>query len=71
MTEDKTNPSYYKCLAKCRCGLNIELIDIVKQLGFIEGNIVKYIWRYKQKNGREDLLKARWLLTKLLDETQE
>lgn len=29
------------------------------QLGFIEGCIVKRICRYKNKNGKEDLLKAR------------
>ena len=28
-------------------------------LGFCEGNIIKYICRWRLKNGREDLLKAR------------
>ena len=28
-------------------------------LGFCEGNIVKYISRWRLKNGRQDLLKAR------------
>jgi hypothetical protein len=36
-------------------------------LGFLEGNIVKYVTRYKQKNGREDLLKALDYLNKLLE----
>ena len=27
-------------------------------LNFCEGNVVKYITRHRQKNGREDLLKA-------------
>ena len=28
-------------------------------LGFCEGNIIKYMCRWRLKNGREDLLKAR------------
>lgn len=39
-------------------------------LGYLEGNIVKYVSRYKEKNGLEDLKKARHYLDKLI-ETQE
>lgn len=35
-------------------------------LGFCEGNVVKYISRWKLKNGREDLLKARHYIDILL-----
>lgn len=28
-------------------------------IGFIEGNVIKYICRYKNKNGLEDLLKVK------------
>lgn len=35
-------------------------------LGFHQGNIVKYITRYKQKNGVEDLEKALWYLDDLI-----
>lgn len=36
-------------------------------MGYLEGNIVKYITRYKLKNGFEDLLKAREYLNKLIE----
>lgn len=36
-------------------------------LGFCEGNVVKYISRYKNKNGREDLLKARHYIDLLIE----
>jgi hypothetical protein len=36
-------------------------------LGFSEGNIIKYITRYKQKNGKEDLLKAKEYLEHLIN----
>lgn len=37
-------------------------------MSFLEGNIVKYITRYKHKNGVEDLKKARTYLDKLISE---
>lgn len=41
---------------------------IVEQnLSFYEGNIVKYVCRYKKKDGLKDLLKARDYLNQLID----
>lgn len=40
-------------------------------MGFLEGNIIKYITRYKFKNGVEDLKKARVYLDKLILETEK
>lgn len=56
----------------------IECIDAIKAavigLNGIEavctGNIIKYIWRWKFKNGLEDLKKARWYLDKLINEIE-
>jgi len=31
-------------------------------------NILKYVWRYREKNGMQDLLKARWFLDELIKE---
>ena len=47
----------------------IEPIEYItkNKLGFCEGNIVKYITRYKDKNGLEDLEKALWYITYLID----
>jgi len=36
-------------------------------LDFFEGNIVKYVTRWKDKNGIEDLNKAKQYLDKLID----
>jgi hypothetical protein len=36
-------------------------------LGFFEGNIVKYITRWREKGGNADLLKARHYLDKLIE----
>jgi hypothetical protein len=40
-------------------------------MGFLEGNIIKYITRYKHKNGKNDLLKAKEYLLKLIEQTEE
>lgn len=32
-------------------------------------NAIKYLWRWKQKNGVEDLEKARWYIDKLIRES--
>lgn len=36
-------------------------------LGFFEGNIVKYVTRWRDKGGVEDLRKARHYLDKLIE----
>lgn len=34
--------------------------------GFLKGNVLKYVWRYENKNGLEDLKKAKWYLKALI-----
>ena len=48
---------------------NIQPWDFItaNDLGFLEGNIVKYISRYKSKGGLVDLYKARHYLEKLIE----
>jgi glutamate mutase epsilon subunit len=40
-------------------------------MNYLEGNLVKYVTRYKFKNGLEDLLKARWYLDRLIEDYNE
>ena len=60
---DKISPDYYQ-------KGNIEVTDFIvdQSMSFLEGNIVKYLCRYKEKSGIEDLRKARWYIDKLIDE---
>lgn len=39
--------------------------------GYCKGNIEKYIWRYRYKNGLEDLKKAQRYLEKLIDSVSQ
>ena len=51
----------------------IECIDAIKACtgkhfdSYLQGNILKYLWRYDYKNGIEDLKKAQWYLYKLIE----
>lgn len=40
-------------------------------VGFLQGNVLKYMLRYKHKNGIEDLKKAKTYLTWLIDELDD
>lgn len=43
---------------------------IANQMGYLEGNVIKYVSRYKEKNGVEDLIKAAHYLDKLIEVTR-
>lgn len=49
--------------------LSIQPIQYIhaNQLGFCEGNVVKYITRWRAKNGIEDLKKARHYIDLLIE----
>ena len=51
----------------------IECIDSIEAMltkeefiGYLRGNSHKYRWRFRYKNGTEDLLKAQWYDSRLL-----
>ena len=50
----------------------IETIDMIESVtgdgfeAYLQGNILKYLCRYKYKNGVEDLRKANWYLNRLI-----
>lgn len=49
--------------------MKIQPIEFImaNELGFCEGNVIKYLCRYKRKNGLEDLKKARQYLDFLIE----
>lgn len=57
----------------------LEVIDVIEAFTFnlkgIEatdtGNIIKYICRWKQKNGIQDLEKAKWYIDHLISHLQK
>ena len=65
------NPSHYK-------KGDIECIDAVEvAISNLKGpeanstaNVIKYMWRWKDKNGVIDLKKARWHIERLIDKIE-
>lgn len=58
---------------------SIECIDAIKAAtvgktgieAVCVANVIKYLWRYEEKNGLEDVKKARWYLERLISELSE
>lgn len=53
---------------------NIECIEYIEDflsteeyIGYLRGNIAKYLHRWRDKNGKQDLHKAAWYLERLAD----
>jgi hypothetical protein len=44
---------------------------IANNLGYLEGNVVKYVSRWKDKGGVQDLKKAQHYLQKLIEVTEK
>ncbi|MDG1950744.1 MAG: DUF3310 domain-containing protein [bacterium] len=62
---DNINPDYYR--------KGIETTDYIQShsMNYLEGNIIKYVTRYKDKGGVLDLKKAEWYLTRLIKQEEK
>lgn len=63
---DAINPQHYQkggveCIDAIEASMTEEAFK-----GFLKGNCIKYLYRYENKNGAEDLKKAQWYLSRLL-----
>ena len=61
MIDNVNNPQHYKA-KRVQLVLDFEPITILKDLPFCKGNAIKYVLRYKNKNGLEDLKKAEYYI---------
>ena len=65
-SDDVNHPPHYNAS-------KIETIDMIESATehgveyYLQGNIIKYMVRYRHKNGVEDLKKAQWYLNKLIE----
>jgi hypothetical protein len=66
-----TSSEAYLTCQYCDASSSIECIDVTSHMGFLEGNIIKYVWRHKLKGGIESLKKARWYLDYLIKQLEE
>lgn len=67
MHDPVNSPSHYADGNGIECIEAIEAcMGIYAFKGFLRGNCMKYLWRYEQKNGLEDLRKCKWYLERLI-----
>lgn len=67
-TKDNINKPEHYTYGKYEC------IDVIKEVtsnltgeeAFCIGNALKYIWRWRHKNGTEDIKKAIWYLNRII-----
>jgi len=71
MTDNVNQPGHYtaggiECIQAIKASMSPE-----EYQGYLKGNLQKYVWRYRHKNGVEDLKKAQvylnWLIAELLE----
>lgn len=66
--DNVSHPKHYQSSNGVECIDAIEAAteDLTGLEAVCTANVLKYIWRWKRKNGLEDLKKARWYLDKLI-----
>ena len=70
--KDVINPNHYQ-----RDGM--ECIDAIKAAvqnlsgaeAFETGSAIKYLWRWKEKGGKDDLNKAKWFINDMIAEIED
>lgn len=73
MKDVVNHPDHYKSAT------GLETIDVIEAFtndlvgleAVCTANIIKYICRWKKKNGLEDLRKAQWYLNKLIEKVEK
>lgn len=65
---DKINPDHYRQGAiECIDALEAATINLTGINAVCTANAIKYLWRWKEKNGLEDLKKCVWYVNKLIE----
>lgn len=72
-TEDMVNhPKHYtQGGVECIDAIEAATAHLNGNDAFLTGQVIKYMWRWKQKNGVEDLSKAQWYLNRLIAKQEE
>lgn len=65
---DPVNPSHYKQgSVECIDALAAATAELKGIEAVCTANAIKYLWRWKQKGGVEDLKKAQWYIDRLIN----
>lgn len=72
MIDNVNNPIHYtQGEIECIDCIKAATINKVGIEAFCVGNAIKYLFRYENKNGLEDVRKAQWYINRLIQELEE
>ena len=72
MAKDNINPNHYKNgEIECIDAIESAVINKSGKEAVPVANIIKYLWRYEDKNGLEDVMKCKWYLERLIKLVEE
>lgn len=67
MPDMVNKPPHYQGKVECIDALEAATKGLEGIEAVCTANAIKYLWRWKRKNGIEDLRKARWFLERLIE----
>lgn len=71
MNDNVNHPAHYTAGGiECIDALKAATVDLVGLEAVCTANAIKYLWRWKHKNGVEDLNKAMWYIKRLIKEVE-
>ena len=72
MIDNVNNPTHYtQGEIECIDCIKAATVNKVGIVAFCVGNAIKYLCRYENKNGLEDIRKAQWYINRLIQELEE
>ena len=66
MADSVNHPPHYAGKIECIDAIEAAVADLSGPEAVSTGNAIKYLWRWKTKNGIEDLRKAKWYIDRLI-----
>lgn len=71
MAEKVNHPAHYGGAIECIDAIAVATHDLSGEEAFNTGNAIKYLWRWKKKNGVEDIKKAIWYCNRIIEKSEE
>ena len=72
MSDNVNKPAHYNAgKVECIDALEAATIGLTGIEAVCTANAIKYLWRWKHKNGVEDLKKAKWYIDRLVKHVGE
>ena len=69
MSDKINSPAHYAKEGEIECIVYMkQRLDSAEFVGYLNGNVIKYLHRWRHKGGIEDLKKARWYIDRLISE---